>query len=116
MRVLPKTILSFVPVFVLVFVAWLFASPAMAQGTRILPVNVVVGELQGVNYPYVKISDKVWRLAPGSRIRDRDNRIVLPASAPQSGRVVFNFDSLGQVLGLWVLTAQELPLHPLPEK
>lgn len=112
MRILPKPFLSRL----LVFVVWLSASSAMAQGTRILPGNVVAGELQGVNYPYVKISDKVWRLAPGSRIRDRDNRIVLPASAPQSGRVVFNFDSLGQVLGLWVLTPQELPFHPLPKK
>lgn len=103
---------------IILFLLFVFAAglSAMAQGTRILPANVVVGELQGVNYPYVKISDKVWRLAPGSRIRDRDNRIVVPASAPQSGRVVFNFDSLGQVLGLWVLTAQELPLYPLPQK
>lgn len=87
-----------------------------AQGIRVLPRNVVVGELQAVDYPNVKISDKVYRLAPGSRIRDRDNRIVVPVSAPQSGRVVFNFDSLGQVLGLWILTDIEIPYYPLPEK
>ncbi len=89
---------------------------AIAQGIRVLPGNVVVGELQGVEYPHVKISDKVYRLAPGSRIRDRHNRIVVPVSAPQSGRVVFNFDSLGQVLGLWILTDIEIPYYPLPEK
>lgn len=94
----------------------LVASSALAQGLRILPATAVVGDLQGVNYPFVKISDKVYRLAPGSRIRDRDNRIVVPAAAPQAGRVVFTFDSLGQVLSVWVLTAQELPLYPLPEK
>ena len=81
-----------------------------------LPGNVVVGELQGVEFPYVKISDTVYRLAPGSRIRDRSNRIVVPVSAPQTGRVVFNFDSLGQVLGLWILTDIEIPYYPLPEK
>jgi hypothetical protein len=89
---------------------------AIAQGIRVLPGNVVVGELQGIEYPFVKISDNVYRLAPGSRIRDRHNRIVVPVSAPQSGRVVFNFDSLGQVLGLWILTDIEIPHYPLPEK
>jgi len=82
----------------------------------VLPGNVTVGELQGIDYPYVKISNTVYRLAPGSRIRDRQNRIVVPVSAPQSGRVVFNFDSLGQVLGLWILTDIEIPYYPLPEK
>jgi hypothetical protein len=89
---------------------------AIAQGTRVLPGNVVVGELQGVEYAHVRISDKMYRLAPGARIRDRHNRIVVPVSAPQSGRVVFNFDSLGQVLGLWILTNIEIPYYPLPEK
>jgi hypothetical protein len=90
--------------------------PVLAQGIRVLPGNVTVGELQGIDYPYVKISNTVYRLAPGSRIRDRQNRIVVPVSAPQSGRVVFNFDSLGQVLGLWILTDLEIPYYPLPEK
>lgn len=89
---------------------------AIAQGTRVLPGNVVVGDLQGVAYPHVRISGKVYRLAPGSRIRDRHNRILVPVSAPQSGRVAFNFDSLGQVLGLWILTDIEIPYYPLPEK
>ncbi len=81
-----------------------------------LPGNVKVGELQGIDYPYVKISNTLYRLAPGSRSRDRHNRIVVPVSAPQSGRVVFNFDSLRQVLGLWIRTDIEIPYYPLPEK
>jgi len=87
-----------------------------AQGIRVLPGNGLVGELEAVEYPHVKISGIVYRLAPGSRIRDRANRIVVPVSARQTGRVVFNFDSLGQVLGLWILTDIEIPYFPLPEK
>lgn len=110
MRVFPRR------AFLVVGALGVFAGMAHGQGTRVLPQNVVVGELGGFQYPYVKIGDKVWRLAPGSRIRDRDNRMVVPASAPQSGRIAYNFDSLGQVLGIWILTDVELPYYPLPKE
>lgn len=85
------------------------AAPAWAY--RVLPDNAVVGNLEGVAGTSIKISGQIYRLAPGSRIRDRNNRILVPTSAPQSGKVAFNFDHLGQVLGVWLLTEQEIPQY-----
>lgn len=86
--------------------ALVVATPAFAF--RILPDNVVYGELEDLSPPYMKIGGKVFRIAPGSKIRDQDNRIVVPVSAPSKGRIAYNFDYLGQVLGVWFLTPAEI--------
>ncbi|MBI1395595.1 MAG: hypothetical protein GC151_06405 [Betaproteobacteria bacterium] len=82
-------------------------STSTAQAFRLLPDNIRLGELQGIEQNRITISGKTYRIAPGSRIRDRNNRIVVPGSAPATGSIAFNVDYLGQVLGVWILTPQE---------
>jgi hypothetical protein len=74
---------------------------------RAFPQDTWSGDLEGIVVPHIRISGQTYRLAPGSKFRDLDNRIVMPVSAPQSGRIGFNFDQLGQVWGIWLLNAQE---------
>lgn len=92
----------------LVALAGLLLVASTAFAFRILPDNVVYGELKGLEPPYMTIDDKVYRIAPGSKIRDQNNRILVPVSAPTKGRIAYNLDYLGQVLGVWFLTPAEI--------
>ncbi|MCU0869268.1 MAG: hypothetical protein MUF30_06620 [Burkholderiales bacterium] len=87
-----------------------FATTGGAHAQRVIPETAFVGDLEGIVVPEIRISGKRFRLAPGSKFRDRDNRIVVPVSAPQSGRIAFNFDLMGQVWGIWLLTPTEIEL------
>jgi len=87
---------------------WVLMAATPAFAFRILPDNVLYGDLEDLSPPYMKIGGKVFRIAPGSKIRDQDNRIVVPVSAPVKGRIAYNFDYLGQVLGVWFLTPAEI--------
>jgi hypothetical protein len=86
----------------------LFLATTSAFAFRILPDNVLYGELKHLEPPYMMIGDKVYRIAPGSKIRDQNNRILVPVSAPTKGRIAYNFDYLGQILGVWFLTPAEI--------
>lgn len=86
---------------------WAMMAATPSPAARILPDNVAYGELEDLAPPYMKIGDKVYRIAPGSKIRDQNNRIVVPVSAPRKGRIAYNVDYLGQVLGVWFLTPAE---------
>jgi hypothetical protein len=92
--------------------AWFAVVLSLTAGTahaqRVIPDTAYVGDLQGIVVPEIRISGKRFLLAPGSKFRDLDNRIVVPVSAPQSGRIAFNFDLMGQVWGIWLLTPQEI--------
>ena len=84
----------------------IFAGPVYAQ--RNFPSGVKPAELRGIQYPYVRINDRTFRLAPGARIYDASNRIVVPVSAPQTGKVLFKLDTQGNLLKLWILTPEEV--------
>ena len=86
--------------------ALLLISPAHAE--RNFPPNVKPAELRGIEYPNVRIDDRTFRLAPGGRIYDTSNRIVLPNAAPKSGKVLFKLDPQGFVIKLWILTPEEV--------
>ena len=79
-----------------------------ARAFRVLPQNAAFGVLEALAPPIITISGKAYRLAPGSRFRDRDNRILVPVSAPRSGKIAFTLDQLDQVLGIWLLTPSEI--------
>lgn len=58
--------------------------------------------------PEITVDGKPERLSPGSRIRDRDNRIVMSASlAGQTLYTVYRRDAIGQVHEVWLLNAEE---------
>ncbi len=82
--------------------------PAAAQ--RLFPDDIQVGLLEEVRYPEILISDRWYRLAPGSKIRTFDNRILTPNSVRDRSWVAFNFDQFRQVWGVWMLTEKEIAL------
>lgn len=98
------------------FVVWLavglllanITTPASAQLIRALPQDARFGELQDLDYPFVKISGKVLRLSPGAKIRDRDNRIVQPNELNEGGKIAFLLDPTGELWGIWLLTSDEI--------
>ncbi len=83
------------------------ALPLPALAGRIFPQNTKVGEMKGVAYPAVQIGDTVFRAAPGLRIHDRFNRMILPVALPQSAVVLFQVDMQGNLSQLWLLTPEE---------
>jgi hypothetical protein len=83
------------------------ALPLSATAGRIFPQNLKFGEMKGVAYPAVQIGDTVYHSAPGLRIYDRSNRMILPVALPQSAVVLFQLDIQGNLSQLWLLTPEE---------
>ncbi|MGH8751326.1 MAG: hypothetical protein ACREUV_06445 [Burkholderiales bacterium] len=79
-----------------------------AHAGRILPPDGVAGELKDSRYPYVIVSGKQFHLAPGARIFDQNNRIILPGYLPNGADVVYKLDGSGDLINMWLLTPQEI--------
>jgi hypothetical protein len=86
----------------------LLALQPWAVAGRILPQNAVLGELTATSYPYVTIGKKQFHLAPGTRIYDQNNRIILPVSMPTSAIVLYKLDANGDLIMMWLLTPDEV--------
>lgn len=82
------------------------ASSALAQ--RTLPGEAVLGRVEGFEYPHAKIGGTLYRLAPGAKIFDQWNRIVIPPSLPSDTPVLYLLDAQGDLARVWVLTPDEL--------
>jgi hypothetical protein len=74
---------------------------------RFLPQNVQAGQINGLNYPEVKIGGDIYRLASGARIYDTSNRIIVPTQLPQSAKVFYQLDPGGLLIQMWLLTSEE---------
>ena len=86
-----------------------FAATSYAQLPRQLPVNGKLGELTGPQpFPLVQINNKVLRLAPGGRIFNEENRIIVHSYLPQQAYVYFVVDMNGDVLRIYLLRPGEL--------
>ena len=87
-----------------------FALPAHAQMPRQLPANGKVGQLVGKAQPYplLQIGDKVFKLAPGGRIFDQENRIIQHSYLPEQAIVVFVEDVNGDVSRVVILRPDEI--------
>ena len=94
--------------FVLICLA-LLAGTAFAQGLqRPVPKDVVLGRMTVTLPPEITIDGKPDRLAPGSRIRDLNNMVVLSATlAGKTIPVVYRRDAAGLVNDVWQLTDRE---------
>ena len=81
-----------------------------AQTFRQLPANGILGQLTGQQQPFplLQINDRVVRLAPGGRIVDENNRIIVHGSLPPSATVLFVQDMNGDISRLYILRADEL--------
>jgi hypothetical protein len=91
------------------------AVPAAAQMPRNFPASALRGTLVVTQPPEVRLDGHPARLAPGARIRGRNNLIVV-SGALISQRLVVNYtiDISGLLLDVWVLTPHEAAQQPWP--
>lgn len=89
--------------------------PAAAQATpRIPPISLLAkrGVLVVTTPPDVRLNGQPERLAPGARIRDRNNLLAMSASLiGQELRVSYVRDQLGLIHEVWILTDAEAALE-----
>ncbi len=97
------------------FVATLLALPAAAQLQRDFNNKALRGEIVFGTPPLVTLNGKPARLAPGARIHDRSNLVLLPATLA-GGKAVVNYttDLEGMLLQVWILRPEEIARQPWP--
>jgi hypothetical protein len=89
--------------------------PAAAQASRPFPATALRGELVLTAPPDALLNRQPARLAPGARIRDADNRVVLSGGiVGQKLLVHYTRDLQGHLLDIWVLTPAEANRKPWP--
>jgi hypothetical protein len=96
-------------------VAACIVAPAAAQ-TRSFPPNALRGTLVVADDGQILLNGRVGSLSPGSRLRNEQNMIVLPASVIGSKRLVhYTLDiGNGQVRDVWLLRPEEAAIRPWP--
>jgi hypothetical protein len=101
--------------FLLLAAACLLALPAVAQVQRNFPQNALRGSIVFGPAPDIILDGQPARLAPGSRIRDMNNMVIVP-SGLLGGRflVHYTIDLYGLVKDVWILTPQEAANKPWP--
>jgi hypothetical protein len=92
----------------------LLALPEAAWSERQLPKDASFGEMTRFAYPLVTIGKRTFRMAPGGKIYDQQNLIIMPAAAPGRANVLFKLDTAGDLSGVWLLTAQEAARYRKP--
>src|SRR5258706_14512324 len=90
-----------------VYAILLFLALAPCWG-RDLPAGAIQGELRPLEYPFVRMSGKPSRLAPGARIFDVNSRIIQPNVLPASATVIYKLDIRGDLQEIWILSADEI--------
>ena len=90
-------------------------APATAQVQRAFPQNALRGAIVIGVAPDILLNGQAARLAPGSRIRDQNNMMVVPG-ALTGGRflVNYNVDTSGLVKEVWILRPEEAAVQPWP--
>ena len=89
------------------------AEPVQTQheavlGGRNFPVGTLRGKMGFGVFPEVELDGRAERLAPGARIRNPQNILVVPASiGGQYLAVNYRRDAAGLVSDVWILTPEE---------
>lgn len=78
---------------------------------RSIPEEAVRGEMQPPWQGSANVGGKDMQLAPGAQIRDVHNRIILSDNVREPLLVKYITDPNGQLIRIWVLTAEEAA-HP----
>jgi hypothetical protein len=91
------------------------ALPAVAQVQRNFTDKALRGEIVFGTPPEIKLNGKPARLAPGARIRDQGNLLLMPGSLA-GGKAVVNYTTEleGMVLDVWILRPDEAARKPWP--
>lgn len=88
---------------------WLAAAGAWAQA-RTFTEPTRLGTLEITVFPQARLDGREVRLAPGVRIRNPANLIVVPSTVQGTVAVRYRTDTMGQVLDAWILTDEELQI------
>lgn len=90
-------------------------APSTAQVQRAFPQNALRGAIVVGVAPDIVLNGDRARLAPGARIRDAANMLVVP-SAIVGGRylVHYTIDTSGLVKDVWILRPEEAAVNPWP--
>ena len=89
--------------------------PAAAQAPRNFPATALRGEIVVTSPPELLLNQRPARLAPGARIRDTRNLLVMSgATVRQRLPVNYTLDLHGQLLDVWLLSPQEAARKPWP--
>jgi len=88
------------------------SAPGWAQ--RQLPKDAHFGEMTRFAYPQAVIGKHTFRMAPGARIYNYQNLTITPSAMPPKAQVLFRVDGIGQLSGIWLLTAQEAAKYKKP--
>ena len=92
-----------------IWILALVAAMGHAQTFRQLPANGKLGETGPQHpFPLVQIDSNILRLAPGGRIYDSNNRVILHNTLPPAATVLFAQDMNGDVSRIYILRADEL--------
>ena len=91
------------------------SGPVPAQVQRNFPQTALRGALVIGEPPEATLNGRPARLAPGVRIRNLDNMVILSASLSGPRLLVhYTLDTLGLVKDVWVLTPEEAARRPWP--
>jgi hypothetical protein len=79
---------------------------------RNFPPGTLFGSMSaGADYSQIVINGVVQQLAPGVKIKDRKNRIIMASSLMNNVYLVnYTIDNLGMIDKVWILTDEELAL------
>ena len=91
-----------------------------ARAERNFPEQATRGNMKAFEYPAMKIGDgvgdKIFYLSPGSRIFNRQNLIIMPASLQiETAPIMYTLDTRGDLAKVWLLSDEEAAQHPLPK-
>jgi hypothetical protein len=98
------------------FITWCALSAPLAWADRNLPTDAPRADLAPLVYPYLKIGGKTAKLAPGAIIVDQNNRKILPVNLPSQASALYKLDPSGDVIGLWLLSAEEIAAFKAKKK
>ena len=91
------------------------STSAFAQLQRNFPATALRGEIVVQQPPQVLLNGRDARLAPGSRIRDENNLLVMSGALAQRRALVhYTLDASGLLFEVWLLTPQEAGRQPWP--
>ena len=106
----PPSLLSTLP-----WAAALLLAAPLATQARPFPADALRGELVVTAPPEVRVNGQPQRLAPGTRIRDADNRLVLSGTLAGQKRLVhYTRSADGLLREVWLLTPAEAAVQPWP--
>jgi hypothetical protein len=100
-----------------VALALALATSVHAQIPRQFPPDAKLAELIGQKQPYplLELDEKVLRLAPGGRVFDEHNRVILHSYLPKHAHVLYVLDMNGDVSRVYMLRPDELKEAQLRE-